>query len=144
MHPPPKNNTKLKISKIISSCRNFVVGHHLFLPWSQLNVSVTNYIDNKITKLDLGVLHWGHFTYTSCTTPPKNNSKLRFSKIWSVCKNLVVGHHLLWLTTFTSRLENLTLVSFTEVTLHSPQAPPHPRIKQSSKFLKLHHCVEKW
>jgi len=132
----PKNNTKLKIYKITSLCKNLVASNHLFLPRSPLSVFVTNYIETEITKHDLNVQHWGHFTHTSCTTPPKNNSKLRFSKIWYVCRNLVAGHHLflysqhfLWLTTFTLRLENLTLVSSTKVTLHTPHASPHSRIK---------------
>jgi len=65
MHHPTKNNTKLKISKIILLCRNLVASHHLFLHKSPPSVSVPNYIDTKIKKLDLSVLYWGHFTNTS-------------------------------------------------------------------------------
>jgi len=79
---PPKNNTKLKISKITSQYINLVVCYHFFLPRSPLNVSLTNYIETEITELDLDVLHWGHFTHISCTTLLENNINLRFSKIW--------------------------------------------------------------
>ena len=77
---PPKNNTKLKISKITSLYRHLVVDHHLFLPRSPLCVSVTKYIDTEITELGLDVLNWGHFTHTSCTTSPKNTISLNFQK----------------------------------------------------------------
>ena len=46
-----------------------VVGHHLLLHKSPL--IMTNYIDAKIKELDLGVLHWVHFTHMPCTEQNK-------------------------------------------------------------------------
>jgi len=140
--PPPKNKTKLKISIITSLCRKMVAGHPLFLHRSPL--TVTYYFD--VENLYLGVLHWGHFTHTSCTT--QEQKKLRISKIISLCKNLVVGHHLLLhmspLNVTVTNYINSDIRELNHRVLHrddfkhtSCTAPPHPRTRQSLKFLKV-------
>jgi len=99
---PPKNITKINFFKIASLCINSVVGHNLFLPSSPLSVSVTTYIDTEITEHGLGILHWGHFTHTSCTTPPKNcwtkwcSMFWRIQILWRMMKPLLCCVLLCW------------------------------------------------
>jgi len=129
--PPNPRKRQLKISKITSLRIKLVAGHHLFLHRIHLMwLLLTNYINSDIIELDLHILHWGDFTHTACTAPHyTRTTQLKNSKITSLCRKLVADHHLLWLTTLTLRLENLTLVSSTEVILQTCYAPPKNKTK---------------
>ena len=75
-------------------------------------------------------------------TQKQQNSKilnlLNCAQSWyQVTTYSYIGHHLIWLTTLTMKLEN-------EGTLQAPHEPPHQRITQSLKILKLLNCEEIW
>ena len=133
----PNNNTKHKISKITSLCKNLVSGHNLFLPRSPLIVSLntlTLRLQNltSVSSTEV-ILHTPHVPPRPIITISSKYKKFeQCAKTFSrsqlipihVTTYFYTGHHLLWLTTLTPRLENLTLVSYIEVILHTPHAPP--------------------